>query len=75
MREAVTAVAAAREVPVENVLAPEVLRHIAWTVRNPISVDALGQAMRELGAREWQIALTAEVLANAVQHTAQYEAH
>jgi ribonuclease D len=75
MREAVTAVAAAREVPVENLLAPEVLRHIAWTVRSPISVDALGQAMRELGAREWQIALTAEVLTNAVQHTAQHEAH
>jgi ribonuclease D len=69
MREAVAAIAAAHQVPVENLLAPEVLRRIAWTVRDPISVGALAQAMRDLGAREWQIALTAEALTKAAQHT------
>jgi ribonuclease D len=71
MREAVATVAATHQLPVENLLAPEVLRRIAWTMTDPVSahaVDAVSQSLRELGAREWQIALTAEALTNAVQN-------
>ena len=49
--------------PVENLLQPDLLRRLCWTP--PADGDVAG-ALRAGGAREWQIALLAERLEEAV---------
>lgn len=51
--------------PTENLLTPELLRRVAWAP--PVSWDAesIGAALLELGARPWQIAQTAQLIADA----------
>src|SRR3954471_15468440 len=57
-RVAVTAVAAEHGLPVENLLAPDLVRRLAWTP--PIAESsAVAGAMSAGGGRGWQVALTA----------------
>ena len=42
--------------PTENVLTPDHLRRIAWRPPETLDADSLAEALRALGAREWQIA-------------------
>ncbi len=51
--------------PTENLLTPDALRRVAWTPPEPVSSDAIGQALAALGARSWQIAQTAQLIADA----------
>ena len=51
--------------PTENLLTPDTLRRVAWAPPEPIDADAIGGALGELGARPWQIAQTAPVIAQA----------
>ena len=64
-RSAVGDVAEAHLLPVENLLAPETLRRAAWTPPDPVTVEAIAAAFGEHGARDWQIRLTAGVVAEA----------
>jgi ribonuclease D len=64
-RSAVGDVAEAHSLPVENLLAPETLRRAAWTPPDPVTVEAIAAAFGEHGARDWQIRLTAGVVAEA----------
>ena len=48
--------------PVENLLTPDHLRRLAWRPPSVIDLDTVTAALRELGAREWQIQQTAAVL-------------
>jgi len=64
-RPAVAAVAEAMNLPVENLLTPEYLRRVSWTPPTPISVESVGAALADLGARPWQVAATAQVIADA----------
>ena len=56
--------------PAENLLTPDYLRRVLWTppaVREPEELtQAVSVALRELGARAWQVRLTAPLLAAAV---------
>ena len=54
-----------RSVPVENLLTPDYVRRVLW---EPPGTDreAVAQALLALGARRWQVELTAEVLAEAI---------
>jgi ribonuclease D len=65
-RAAVGAVADEHRLPVENLLSPDTVRRLAWDP--PADADATGVAgfLRAHGAREWQVGLTAEVLAAAL---------
>lgn len=69
-RAAVTAVAAAMSIPVENVLTPELLRRVAWTPPAEITADSIGSTLESLGAREWQREATAAVIAQAFVESA-----
>jgi ribonuclease D len=51
--------------PTENLLTPELLRRVAWSPPQPLTADAVGSALAELGARDWQIAQTAQLIADA----------
>jgi ribonuclease D len=51
------------ELPVENLLTPELLRQICWLLPEPSEVARL---LGEMGARQWQIDLAAPILINAL---------
>ena len=56
--------------PLENLLTPDYVRRLLWEAPEADSEIALRQEVAdrlgELGAREWQIGLTAELLAGAI---------
>lgn len=51
------------ELPVENLLTPELLRQICWLLPEPSEVARL---LGEMGARQWQIDLAAPILIDAL---------
>lgn len=64
-RARVTAIAEANQLPVENLLTPDTLRRAAWTPPTPLTAETVAELFRGRGAREWQIGLTAEAVAEA----------
>ncbi|WP_232676401.1 ribonuclease D [Nocardioides sp. R-C-SC26] len=69
-REAVAALSEAQSVPPENLLTPDTLRRVLWRppqTRMPGElVDAVVAQLQDLGARGWQIALTAPLITDAI---------
>ncbi|MDQ6523668.1 ribonuclease D [Nocardioides sp. LHD-245] len=69
-RAAVTALAEEHSVPLENLLTPDTLRRVMWTppaTRDAVDLlEAVVDQLRGLGARSWQIGLTASALSRAV---------
>jgi ribonuclease D len=51
--------------PTENLLTPETLRRVAWAPPEPVTPASIGEALAALGARTWQVAQTAQVIADA----------
>jgi ribonuclease D len=78
-REAMTALAEERNLPVENVLTPDFLRRTLWTPpatrRGDELVDAVVTQLSGYGARGWQIALAAPVLVTAILQADEEAAH
>ncbi|MFS0867465.1 ribonuclease D [Microbacterium sp. 179-B 1A2 NHS] len=64
-RPAVEAQAAELGMPTENLLTPDTLRRVAWSPPAEITPETVGAALAEHGARGWQIAQTAQVIAAA----------
>ena len=52
-------------IPVENLLTPELLRRLAWAPPEPIETTTIAAELDALGARPWQIEITAEPIARA----------
>ncbi|WP_373694907.1 HRDC domain-containing protein [Kineococcus terrestris] len=72
-RAAVTALAGEHGLPVENLLQPDALRRLAWSPPRPADAAALGAALRASRARDWQVALVAQPLAEAFAAAARGE--
>jgi ribonuclease D len=66
-REAIGQVAEHHQLPVENLIAPDGVRRLCWTPPDPSSEDAVADALRGYGAREWQVELVSSVLSAALQ--------
>ncbi|WOF24526.1 HRDC domain-containing protein [Microbacterium betulae] len=64
-RPDVEARAAELAIPTENLLTPETLRRIAWEPPHPVTAETVGDALRAHGARQWQIDVTAGLIADA----------
>lgn len=64
-RAAVEDEAAQRSMPTENLLKPSIVRALAWEPPRDRSVAAIERRLNELGAREWQISVTAPILTAA----------
>ncbi|WP_440710399.1 ribonuclease D [Herbiconiux sp. YIM B11900] len=64
-RAALTAVSEERSIPLENLLTPDFLRRVAWNAPDPVTVESVSDALAALGARPWQIELTAQPIALA----------
>ncbi|WP_029429976.1 ribonuclease D [Blastococcus sp. URHD0036] len=53
------------EVPVENLLSPDLVRRLMWSPPEPRDVEGVAAALRAGGAREWQVELTRDLLTDA----------
>lgn len=69
-REAIVELATVMQIPIENVLTPDVLRKVCWAPAGD-SVEAIAQQLSALGARPWQIAACADVIHDAFVHVTQ----
>ncbi|HVV18449.1 MAG TPA: ribonuclease D, partial [Pseudonocardiaceae bacterium] len=65
-RAALTGIAEANRLPVENLLQPDLVRRTCWEPPGRLDVAAVSDVLRVGGAREWQIGLTAEALTTAL---------
>lgn len=69
-RTDLSALAADLDLPVENLLTPDHVRRLLWEAPDPGDVATLpgrvADRLRDLGARDWQIDLTAALLAEAI---------
>lgn len=64
-RAGVEAEAERQNMPAENLIKPDLVRRLAWQPPADTSVEAIALRLSELGARDWQIALTAPILTDA----------
>lgn len=64
-RPAVEARAQELAMPTENLLTPDTLRRVAWNPPETVDAASIGLALAEWGARPWQIAQTAQLIADA----------
>ena len=67
-RTAMAAIADEHTMPVENLLAPDTVRRLAWEPPGGPAPDAteVAEFLAAHGARRWQVSLTAAVLAGAL---------
>ncbi|HWJ10022.1 MAG TPA: ribonuclease D [Nocardioides sp.] len=69
-RAAVASIAEEHQVPLENLLTPDTLRRTMWTpprTREPVELlEAVIDQLHALGARSWQVGLTAQALSRAI---------
>ncbi len=65
-REAIAALSEEHHLPAENVLSPDSVRRLMWTPPAPADPETVAARLREYGAREWQIGLTANALSDAI---------
>ncbi|WP_222853308.1 HRDC domain-containing protein [Fodinicola acaciae] len=65
-RAVMAELSAEHNIPVENLLTPDLVRRLAWDPPQPLTGDAVGEVLRGQGAREWQILLAADRLAAAL---------
>jgi ribonuclease D len=52
-------------VPVENLLSPDLVRRLMWSPPEPRDAETVAAALREGGARAWQIELARDLLTDA----------
>jgi ribonuclease D len=66
-REVVTELAEQHTVLAQNLLASDVIRRLAWQPPKPLDEAAVRARLAEIGARPWQIDLTAGALTTALE--------
>lgn len=64
-RAAVVAKSEELNIPIENLLTPDVLRRLAWMPPEPIELPQIRAALAEMGARAWQVNAVAEPITTA----------
>jgi ribonuclease D len=62
----VKALADEHHMPTENLLQPDAVRRLTWEPPEEITEESVTARLRELGAREWQLSLTAQPIAKAL---------
>ena len=65
-RAALATLSERHAVPVENLLSPDLVRRLMWSPPEQRDAGTVAAALRAGGAREWQIELTRDLLAEAV---------
>jgi len=70
-RAALQLVSEEHAIPLENLLTPEFLRRLAWNPPLPLESDSIGASLAKLGARAWQVELTAQEIADSFVEASQ----
>jgi len=65
-RDAIGTLATAHGLPVENLIAPDAVRRLAWEPPVPATEETIAATLTGYGARSWQAELTAGPLAEAL---------
>ncbi len=65
-RAVVVKIAAANNLPPENLISPDYIRRLAWAPPDEVSATTVTDTLRGFGARNWQVTLIADQLAEAV---------
>ncbi|MBC7441446.1 MAG: ribonuclease D [Ramlibacter sp.] len=76
-RAVLTEVSEQLSIPLENLVTPDYVRRVAWTPPETVDSESIGEALGKLGARSWQIEVTAQRIADAfvdVQQTIEVSA-
>ncbi len=68
-RQEIATLATENSLPTENLLSPDSVRRLSWTPPEPLDLDSVAATLRSLGARPWQIKLTAEPLTKALDES------
>lgn len=58
-------------IPIENLLTPDYLRRVSWTPPAEITAEGVSEALQALGARQWQIDVSAQSIAQAFVEASQ----
>jgi ribonuclease D len=66
-RAVVSALADEHHLPSENLLQPDAVRRLTWGPPAELTTEAVTAALRDLGARNWQVELVAVPVARALQ--------
>ena len=64
MRHAISALSEQRQIPIENLITPEVVRRILW--EPPQAEAELSQMLDEFSVRQWQRDLIEPILRQAI---------
>ena len=70
-RAGISALSEEVDVPAENLLTPDYLRRVLWSppeVDDEALDEAVAAALRQLGARAWQVGLVGPLLTDAIRH-------
>ncbi len=65
-RAAVSTLSTQHDVPAENLVQPDAVRRLAWAPPERVTVETVGEALRQHGVRRWQVELTAASLTAAL---------
>ncbi|WP_045300632.1 ribonuclease D [Saccharothrix sp. ST-888] len=64
-RAAVTELAEAKRLPAENLITPDLVRRVSWEPPAAATPEAVAEALRALGARQWQVDQVAPAISAA----------
>ena len=65
-REVVATLSTTHHVPIENLLQPDLLRRLCWSPPPSLDAASIARVLAAGGARQWQIDLVADLLAQAL---------
>ncbi len=65
-REVIASIAETHNLPTENLISPQLIRSLAWEPPTELSVESVSAALREQGARAWQVGLIGESITQAL---------
>ncbi|WP_438873033.1 ribonuclease D [Paractinoplanes toevensis] len=65
-RQVVVTTAESNNLPPENLISPDYVRRLAWSPPDEATSQTVGDILRGFGARNWQVALLADQLAEAL---------
>jgi ribonuclease D len=70
-RIAITGLSVKLNMPLENILTPDLLRRVAWAPPRPLDAASVAAALSRLGARQWQVDATAQLIHEAFVEASQ----
>jgi ribonuclease D len=65
-RNALTEISKAKNLPLENLLTPDLLRQVCFAPPQPATLEEVRKVLANFGARSWQLDLTVESITESI---------